>query len=37
MKEWLVELAEENHRKLGDVVRLLLEEVQEQDQEDKRG
>ena len=33
MREWLVELAEENHRKLGDVVRLLLEEVQEREQE----
>ena len=33
LREWLRELSEDNHRQVGEVVRMLLEEVMERESE----
>jgi hypothetical protein len=37
LKEWLKRLAAENHRKLGDVVRLLLEKCKHEIEQELNG
>lgn len=32
MKQWLLELAADNHRPIGEVVRMLMEEVYEREE-----